>query len=178
MKALLIGIIASTFLTAMSIQNNPPGYRGIVPLKSTRADVERVFGPPTDPRAPTYFFSDKTVRIQYSKHGCTPPPHVEGWPVPPLEGWNVPPDTVLVVRVTMRKQVSLDSLKLDLTRFTKERGDKDVPSHFRYVDRESGLTIDLNGGAERPIVRAFIYEPESKYNNLRCGEQKTQGDAL
>jgi hypothetical protein len=173
MKILLIVITTYSLAAAIGQNSDPPrGYRGIVPLKSTRADVERVLGRPADPLNTTYSFPDKLVAIQYSKYGCVPPPHVEGWPIPPVEGWNVPPDTVLAVHVTLRKQVSLESLKLDLKRFTRERGDGDVSSHYRYVDREQGLTIDLNGDPKREIVSTLIYEPQAKYDHLRCGESK------
>jgi hypothetical protein len=174
MKTLLIIAITAVLLAGVGAQNqdNLAGYRGIVPLKSNRSDVEHLLGRPTDPHNPTYYFSETIVAIQYSKYGCSPPPRVEGWPVPPVEGWNVPPDTVLAVHVTLRKQVTLESLKLDIKRFAKERGDSDVSSHFRYVDRKKGLTIDLNGDPKAEIVRAFIYEPEAKYTDLRCSEAK------
>ena len=175
MKWILTMTISTILLTLPGVQSRDvsAGYRGIVPLKSTRPDVERMLGVPVDASNPSYRLADKTVSIEYSKYGCTPPPRVEGWPAPPVEGWNVPPDTVLVVRVTMRKQVTLKSLKLDLKRFTKERGDSDVPSSLRYVDHEKGLTIELNGDPKNETVRALIYEPEAKYNHLRCLEQKT-----
>jgi hypothetical protein len=146
------------------------GFRGIVSLKSTRADVERLLGHPADPQQSIYYLPDEVVSIQYSKYGCNMPPKIEGWPVPPAEGWNVPPDTVLVVRITLRKQVPLKDLGLDLKTFKRVRGDSDVASHFQYVNEESGLTIDLNGATE--IVRGLIYEAEAKYKYLRCRHQR------
>jgi len=76
--------------------------------------------------------------------------------VPPIEGWNVPADTVLAIRMTLRKQAPLESLGLDLSRFKKERGDSDTPSHFVYVDRARGVTIDLNGDGTKEIVRGLF----------------------
>lgn len=149
----------------------PAGYRGIVPLKSTRADVERLFGLPRSADQSAYYFRNEIVSIQYAKYGCNPPPRVEGWPIPPLEGWQVPPDTVLVVRVNLRKQIPLKNLAVDLNTFKKVRGDPDVASHFLYVDDERGLTINLNGDGAAEIVRGYIYEPEAKYKDLRCPGQ-------
>lgn len=117
-----------------------------------------------------YYFENEIVLVQYSKYGCNRPPQVEGWPIPPLEGWNVPADTVLAVRVNLRKQVPLKNLKLDLKTFKKVRGDHDIPSHFQYVNEEQGLTIDLNGDGRREIVRGFIYGPAAKDKNLRCAK--------
>src|SRR5262245_55163535 len=109
MKSVLTITMFSLLLgTATGQRSNPSaGYRGIVPLQSTRADVERVLGRPANPDDATYQLPREIVAIQFSKYGCTPPPRVEGWPTPPLEGWNVPPGTVLAIRVTLRKQVPL-----------------------------------------------------------------------
>ncbi len=174
MKSLLI----ITAILAIGVQNNSVGYRGIVPLKSTRSDVERILGRPADTSDTTYYFPDKIIGIDYAKYGCAQPPRVEGPPRPPIEGWNVAPDTVLVVRVTLRTPVSLKDLNMDLKNFKKERGDSDIPSHFRYVNRESGLTIELNGDPATEIVRTLIYQPEAKYNHLRCVENKTTSPSL
>lgn len=162
-----------TFLLAIVVAGGPipQGYRGIVPLKSTRMDVERLFGKPANSDREIYYFRDEIVSFGYSKYGCKSAPLVPGWPIPPPEGWNVPTDTVLVVRVNLRKQVPLTSLGIDLKTFKKVRGDHDVPSHFRYVDEEAGLTIDLNGDGGSETVRGYIYQPEAKYKDLRCSKQ-------
>lgn len=144
------------------------GYRGIVPIKATRADVERLLGLPTDSKSQRYDFENETVTFHYSKYGCKRPAAVEGWPSPGSEGWNVRPDTVLTITVTLRRQVLLESLHIDLSRFKKVRGDSDVPTHFRYINKETGLMIDLNGDGGVEMVRGFIYQPEARYNNLRC----------
>ena len=159
-------------LTVTAINTQPTqGYRGIVPLVSTKKDVERVLGKPGDEVSGRYYFRDEIVSFAYSKYGCKSPPVISGWPVPPSEGWDVPVDTVLAVRVTLRKQVPLASLGIDLKAFKKIRGDDDVASHYKYVDEEVGLTIDLNGDGTTETVRAYIYQPQAKYKNLRCPER-------
>lgn len=160
-------------LLALSAMNTQPtqGYRGIVPLLATKRDVERVLGKPSDRVSGIYHFPGEIVSIAYSQHGCKSPPVVPGWPVAPSEGWDVPADTVLAVRVTLRKQVPLASLGIDLTPFKKVRGDADVPSHYKYVDEEAGVTIDLNGDGATETVRAYIYQPQAKFKNLRCTER-------
>ena len=165
-------IISFLLVIALVGMPIPRGYRGVVPLESTRKDVEKLLGKPTDQYREIYYFRDEIVSVEYSKYGCTPPPRVEGWPIPPVEGWNVPRDTVLFVSVNLRKQVPLQSLGLDLKTFKKVRGDSDVPSHFRYVDEDAGFTIDLNGDGDSETVRGYIYGPAAKYNQLRCRESK------
>jgi hypothetical protein len=147
-------------------------YRGVVPLESTRLDVEKLLGKPSDPYRGIYNFGDEIVSFVYSKHGCTPATKVDGWPIPPVEGWNVPADTVLFVNVNLRKQIPLHSLGIDLKNFKKVRGDSDIPSHFKYVDEAAGFTIDLNGDGGSETVRGYIYGPAAKYNHLRCPEVK------
>lgn len=165
----MLSIIVATFLAFQMVgPSNLSGYRGIVPIKSTRADVERLLGLPTDAKLQTYSFENETVSFDYSKYGCKQPPAVKGWPSPGSEGWNVPPDTVLAITVTLRRQVPLKSLDIDLSGFKKVRGDSDVPTHFRYVNENTGLMIDLNGDGAAEIVGGFIYQPEARYNNLRC----------
>jgi len=154
------------------VMSSPQGYRGIVPLESTRKDVEKLFGKPTDKYRGLYYFRDEIVSFEYSKQGCTSPSRVEGWPIPPVEGWNVSPDTVLFVRVNLRKQLPLRSLGIDLKTFKKVRGDTDVPSHFKYVDEDAGRTIDLNGDGDSETVRGYIYSPAAKYDHLRCPAPK------
>jgi hypothetical protein len=77
-----------TFLLALSLIGTPiqRGYRGVVPLESTRKDVEKLLGKPTDRYHEIYYFRNEIVSFAYAKYGCTPPPRVEGWPIPPLEG--------------------------------------------------------------------------------------------
>ena len=165
----MLSVIVATCLAFQLVgPNELSGYRGIMPIKSTRADVERLLGLPTDSKLQTYGFENETVRFHYSKYGCKQPPAVKGWPSPGSEGWNVPPDTVLAIAVTLRQQVPLKSLDIDLSGFKKVRGDSDVPTHFRYINEQAGLIIDLNGDGAAEIVRGFIYQPAAKYKNLRC----------
>lgn len=65
-------------------------------------------------------------------------------------------------------------LGIDLTPFKKVRGDADVPSHYKYVDEEAGVTIDFNGDGATETVRACIYQPQAKYRNLRCAEPESR----
>src|SRR5882724_13565967 len=70
------------------------GWRDIQPLHSTRADVERLLGPPTDKRdciynICTYYLHDVNVQFNYSPGDCK-----SG-----RGAWDVPPDTVVNITV-------------------------------------------------------------------------------
>ncbi|SRR6266851_6236448 len=129
------------------------GWRGIVPLKSTRADVERILGPPTEKSGITYL-PDKSVVVQYSTRRCD-------------DGWDVPPGTVIAFDIRLDPIVSLADLRLDLTKYKKVRGDSDVSDHFYYVDEERGFAISVRDGK----ADAFIYQPTAKDKSRRCPEK-------
>jgi len=88
--------LLSNFLSKM--------WRGITPLHSTRADVERLIGPPTSPGGFDYALKDEHVFILYSGKGCE-----KG----KKGGWSVPPDTVLSIMVASRKEQKISDLKLN-----------------------------------------------------------------
>jgi hypothetical protein len=145
-------------------------WRGIVPLKSTRADVERLLGPSGDPVLSIYYLSNEIVSVEYSEYSCNQTPKVEGWPVPPSVQWNVPPGTVIAIRVAPRKEVPLNSLSIDFKSFKRVRGDKDRPTHFFYVNEEEGFAVEVFADPEGrdEIVRSYVYQPGIKDNALRC----------
>jgi len=106
-------------------------WRGIVPLHSTRTDVERLLGKPTqdfEGILVSYRLPTETIDIQYAAN----PQGTAEWP---YDSWNVPKQTVTFIRAAPKKETYLSDLKLDLSKFTKEPGDYDVPSHFYYIHR-------------------------------------------
>jgi len=159
----LLHIIFATWIVlTLADCCNAKAWRGIVPLKSTRADVERLLGRPTG-SLPTYYLSDSTVDFKYSSCKCGE--KCEN------DDWKVPPDTVIVIRVGLRGVVKIADLHIDLSKFKKEAGgDPDVPGNFFYENEEEGLAIDTGGG----YVRALIYGPRAKDDYLRCRHNSSQ----
>lgn len=155
----MIGIISKQFLSFLLILNigvtisTSQGWQGIVPLKSTRTDVERIMGKPDRESVNAYDFPEKSVIIKYSQRPCD-------------EGWNVAPDTVLYISINPTVKKPLADLNLDLTKYKKKPGDFDVPAHFYYVDEEQGLTLSVLNGR----VQEYIYGPTVKDNTLRCNK--------
>ncbi|SRR5258706_10501519 len=137
-------------------------WRGIVPLKSTRVDVERLLGPPTGD-LPTYYLSDSTVDFQYAKCRCGDKCK--------MDGWNVPPDTVTVIRVGMKGVVKLADLKINLTHFKRWQSDEDVPGSYIYKNEEDGFAIEVGG----EYVSALIYTAREADDRLRCPRKSNRG---
>lgn len=159
MRFILMRLICLIFtgLILMTVSQTCLGkdWRGIIPLKSTRADVERLLGYQSGP-LPTYYLSDSTVTFWYSRCRCGDKCKDNDW--------NVPVDTVVSIRVGLKGIVRLADLGLDLTQFKKLPGDDDVPASFVYSNAEEGLAIE--GGGE--YASALIYGPRAKDDYLRC----------
>ena len=148
-------IFAFFIAVTMAEYGMAKSWRGIVPLKSNRADVERLLGPSTgDP--PRYYLPEHTVYFQYAKCRCGEKCK--------NDDWNVSPDTVISIMVGMKGVVRLADLKVDLTDFKKWPGDEDVPGSFIYKNDEDGFAI--RGGGD--YVSSLTYFPPAKDDHLRC----------
>ena len=86
----LVNIIAVLLLAAQAQgPRQQHGWRDVVPLRSTRTDVERLLGKKHESgRTSVYRTPAETVRIEYLVSPCKGS----------LSGWKVPPDTNLYAR--------------------------------------------------------------------------------
>lgn len=132
------------------------GWRGIVPLHSTRADVERLLGAATDTCKCGYHLDDVNVIFVYSSGDCKS----RG-----SKGWDVQPDTVLRIIVYPKPRPSLSDLKIDRRKFEKRHAGH-IESIVSYVNDEDGVIIEVDD--ERGIVMGFYYVPSAKDAHLRC----------
>jgi len=136
-------------------------WNGIVPLKSTRADVEKLLGlPPQDNKgkdAAIYKTKDGKVFVLYSTGPCK---------IKPSRGWNVPESTVISVSVYPDAGPKFAELKLDIRKFEK-RPDPEALNEIHYLDEIDGIGLTVDTAADGEVTR-FSYFPESKYNYLRC----------
>jgi hypothetical protein len=95
-------------------ESRAESWRGVIPLKSTRADVERLFGKPipgvVDFLA-TYRLDDCEVRFHYQvKEQCREVDRCE---------CAVPDDTVIEIAVESKSKAKFSSLKIDRTAFDR-----------------------------------------------------------
>jgi hypothetical protein len=134
-------------------------WRGIVPLHSTRADVERLLGTPAIDRIEAIFYesAEESVSIHFSKGPCS----VE------LSAWNVPRDTVISIWVKP-KQLYFSGLKLDLTKYKKMQDDE-LSYIFNYVDENEGLSYQVNERISG-LVTGIKYFPAATDAKLSCPE--------
>jgi hypothetical protein len=137
-------------------------WRGIVPLASTRADVERSLGRPMERSLPDISFfdlKDESVRVVYSEGRCKPGIAGE---------WDVPEDIVLRIEVTPKKEVLLKDVQADMSKYRKVV-DPHITGHLIYVSEEEGVSIDTSSiDPECERVLSIRYRPKSTEENLRC----------
>jgi hypothetical protein len=143
-------------LPSFQVDTNSRGWRGIVPLHSTRADVERLLGPGINECKCDYYSKNVNVFFLYSRGDCK---SGQG-------AWDVPPDTVTRITVyAHHPSLKLTDLNLDGTRF-KKRHDGHIEQIVSYVNEEDGLLIEVN--EDIGIVMGFCYYPVREDKDLRC----------
>jgi len=133
------------------------GWRGLVPLHSTRSDVERLLGPGKDACNCAYDLDDANVLILYSEGDCN-----NGT----TGGWLVPSGTVLRITVHVKPRPRVSELGIDISKFEKRQAGhlKDV---FEYYNAEDGITLEVREGT----VLGFYYGPaqeDKEDKRLRC----------
>jgi hypothetical protein len=149
-------------LLSASIYLEAKEWRGIVPLVSTREDVEkRLLGPPVQPcrfEACFYETEQEHVFIHYSRGPC---------PKDEFRAWNVPRGTVLSVRVSPKKRPLLSELHLDLSKYERTE-DPELAGAASYDSEEEGIFVEADLG----VVYAITYMPTARDEYLRCPPAK------
>jgi hypothetical protein len=131
-------------------------WRRIVPLRTTRAQVERRLG---RPRRGVYDLGAERAFIYFSGERCAGG-----------EGWDVPRDTVVRISVTPKTKVRLSELRLDMHRFERTT-DSEVTSHALYTDKAAGVTYEVfeGGGENNGLLLHINFDPAAADDRrLRC----------
>jgi hypothetical protein len=130
-------------------------WRGLVPLHSTRSDMEKLLGKGSDSCHCGYYLNDLNVFFVYSSGSCK-----SGG----SGGWNIPSDTVIRFSIYPKVRPKLSELKLDFSKF-KNSDDPELVGNAFYMNEEEGIgfEVDVSG-----IVMGFYYEPAAKDKTLRC----------
>jgi len=151
MKLLLVISLTWAFdYLAYSQSSNE--WRNIRPLHTTRAEVERLLGPPSGQCKCVYEVENETIRIDYSSGPC------KGL----LSGWNVPADTVLRVNIAPVREQKFTELGIDVSKYVKITDDSFTDY---YGNRDVGIryTVSPTG-----IITGISYFPSTGDKYLRC----------
>lgn len=131
----------------------------IVPLHSTRADVERVIK--VKPvrcggNACLYDLTDKTVFVLYAAEPTCRNDDAN-------TSWRVPRDTVIELSIYFKTPQSFSALDIDVTKYDRVP-DKELHGIVYLSDYAQGIRMETSGDT----VREITYYPAAKDDHLRC----------
>jgi len=154
MKYLPFGFSFLLMLSAITVGKE---WRGIIPLHSTRNDVERLFGLSSYGGGYAYDFKNERVffQYQYPDNECG-----KIW-----GRWDVPLNTVLEITVYPKNKMLFVDLKMDMSKFKET--ETDIPGSYRYFDKEHGISYAVDNG----VVAQIRYLPSAKDKHLACPEE-------
>ena len=135
------------------------GWRGLVPLHSTRSDVERLLGSPNEvlsTYSTFYRTASETVIVNYAN----------GAPCgigEKYSQWRVPANTIESILVTPLKGFPVSQLSIDQTKFEKGSGGH-RPEDVYYINDQDGETIRVYLGD----VMSLSFYPGKIDAHLSC----------
>ena len=139
----VIGIFLALVVGATNVRAE--AWRGIEPLKSTRADVERLLGEPT--QHGRYQFDKERAYIDHAGTG----------PCASINQClcNVPEGTVISIYVELEVEMSFSGLKLNKRNYTRVTSRRS-PTIATYSNEKIGIiyTVDEKDGDVTAIERA------------------------
>ncbi len=151
-----IFLLPFLFSTQSQLDDNQ-NWRQIVPLKSSRTDVERLLGTTKEAYFATYQLKEGSLFIEYSSGPCS---------AERKGGWNVPKDVVISVSFSPKRKRRIAALKLDSKKFRKVI-DQHVVGIIYYINDEDGITYQVQEGK----IDSVEYSPTKRDEHLYCGDQ-------
>ena len=132
------------------------GWRGLVPLRAKRSDVDKLLGAPTDSRGRTEIYQTKTekVEIWYSSGHCG-----DG------QVWNVPRDVVIRIVITPETRVLVQDLRLSGYLQVKEAHPE---NWIQYWSPDGGIMVQAIRMDSAEEVLNLTYQPGKADESLRC----------
>jgi hypothetical protein len=141
------------------ISSTAKEWCGIVPLHSTRADVERLLKVKPERcggDACLYDLPDKTVFALYAGEPACRNDDA-------TTSWKVPADTVIQFTVNFKTPQSFSALDIDVRKYDQVP-DKEVHGLVYFSDYAQGVRMETSGD----MVRAITYYPAATDDHLRC----------
>ncbi|MFY9622514.1 MAG: hypothetical protein WAQ99_22045 [Pyrinomonadaceae bacterium] len=142
-------------IAAFGLTQVPQKWREVEVLRTSRKEVERLLGSPRVLGGVSmYDFNDMRVEIFYQRRSCSTDP----------QGWNVPIGTVIGVDVVPKKKFAVSEMQLDMSKFKREPGAYDQPTHAFLRNDEEGFTISVFD----EMVDSYSYGPKKRDKHKRC----------
>jgi len=167
-RRLLLNMKLTAFIATVVLLTAASSYakdwRGIVPLHSTRADVERLLGPPDTDRGNTIFYTIEFSRVSFAfpQAPCGRPGSL----------WNVASNIVTEIWVTHQQLHEVRLGDVDVSKGFRTQTDSELGYILYYINDAEGLSyeVDTRYGtdANGAVVALMKYFAPAKENNLRC----------
>lgn len=154
-----LGLISLILTVVYAFTSATKEWCGIVPLHSTRADVERLLKVKPEScggNACLYDLPDKTVFVLYAAEPTCRNDDA-------TTSWKVPRDTVIQFTVRFKTPETFAALDIDVTKYDRTP-DKELRGLVYLSDYGKGVRMETSGDT----VSAITYYSEEKDDNLRC----------
>jgi hypothetical protein len=157
MKTQITILFLCGLILTVAPRANGQEWRKIVPLKSTRADVEHLLGPGDRSYGVVYELRDGVLWIDYSSGPCRKERR---------GGWNVPEGVVISFSFSAKHKQRVTDLTFNRKKFRKVI-DTHTAGITYYINDEDGITYEVQQGR----VDGVEYYPPKKYDHLYCGDR-------
>jgi hypothetical protein len=147
----LVFIVLMLLIAATSVAAKE--WRGILPMHSTRADVEAVLGPPPPSPGHRYYLLHKGRSIYFLDEGEVYITFAESEFAGRACLSSVPEGTVLMIEVTPKDELPLSRLNIDVSNF--KRFDASSPpgqGHDGFISTAEGLVIRVYQGNLQEMI--------------------------
>jgi hypothetical protein len=157
LKTVLGGVLIVIPSIMAQTEVAPNSWRGLIPLRSNRDQVEKLLGRPKDSIGPRLIYENESERVdvRYADASCS-------------EAWDVPKDTVISMEVHPRKSIRIEELRLDPKKYIRFQW-AHPDNWVVYMNKAEGVwvhTIIWDSRGEE--VYFFEYLPTAKDESLRC----------
>ncbi len=142
----------------------PNVWRGIVPLRSVRADVEKLLGTHTSSIGGTYIYAtaENRVDVTYSDDPCK---------TKDSSAQATTTAVVVKVAVSPRKTLLVQNLNLDKAKY-RRIPDTHPANSVQYINTSEGVIVEALSINECEEVIRIVFEPTASDRELLCGAVK------
>lgn len=159
-RRILLSVFFIFCLCSVSLSKE---WRGIVPLKSKKSDVQKLAGEGKEiwPGTVAYKIGNISFSVTYSTGKCDENPASE---------WDVPTDTVVSILVNPAKPIALSEMSEGLAKFEKLPGDFDLPNTYYYLNETDGMSMEVQtrGNGKELIATSLFYFPTEAERRFKC----------
>ena len=164
------------------------GWQGLIPIQSTKANVEKLFGKGIQMKSQVFYqfqhdTKDAIISVGYAIP-CGENPHL-------LSRFDVPPNTLIRYRVELKQPIPITDLKFNKNRFERNVStyrNEATPGRFSYkqfreeldkLPNESSGALEIAFWGEIigniDYVRFFEYDPTfDDFDKYRCEKTAPQ----